>query len=251
MNDKPTIRSLIIEDDVFMVDLLRDKLKQYHPEVEILAVTRNGAEGLQLITEHQPELLFLDVELGDMTGFEMLAQIPDIDFETIFVTSYSHYAIKAIRFNALDYLVKPIDLEELKQAIRRYHENEAKEESKANLQRAVRNQQQQDVGEHELVLHTHDGDLYLRIKDIVRIEGERNYSFVILKNKKKHLVSKTLADLEDLLEGKSFFRSHRSYLVNGMHIESYNNTLITLSDGVEVPIARRKKEEFLEWVRSN
>ncbi|MEM6377499.1 MAG: LytTR family DNA-binding domain-containing protein [Bacteroidota bacterium] len=249
MSSTERIRSLIIEDDVFMIDLLRDKLKQYHPEVEVLAATREGAEGLKLIKEHHPDLIFLDVELGDMTGFEMLAQVQHLDFETIFVTSYSHYAIKAIRFNALDYLVKPIDLQELKQAMERYKLNEAKEASKANVQRAVRNQQEQDVGEHELVLHTHDGDLYLRIKDIVRIEGERNYSFVILKNKKKHLVSKTLADLEDLLEGKSFFRSHRSYLVNGMHIASHNNTMISLSDGTEVPIARRKKEEFKEWVR--
>lgn len=244
------IKSLIIEDDPFMIDLLKDKLQQYIPDVQVIETTRLGGEGIQLIEKHQPDLIFLDVELGDMTGFEMLAQVPNIQFETIFVTSYSHYAIKAIRFNALDYLVKPIDLEELKQSIKRYKIEAQQERETSNLKLAIKNNQTTNVANHELVLHTHDGDLYLRIKDIVRIEGERNYSFVILKNKKKHLVSKTLADMEDLLQGKDFFRCHRSFLVNGQHIESHNNVAVLLSDGEEVPIARRKKDEFKRWYRA-
>jgi len=120
------IKCLIIDDDPFIRDLLQDKLSQYLPEVEVLTTASSGLEGLQKIAHYQPDLVFLDVEMPDMTGFEMLFKLEDISFETIFITSYSHYAIKAIHFDALDYLVKPIDLGELKAAIKRYKKKSKK-----------------------------------------------------------------------------------------------------------------------------
>ena len=242
------IRSLIIDDDPFIRDLLQDKLNQYFSEVEVMTTASSGTEGLQKIATYKPDLIFLDVEMADMTGFEMLAKLDKINFQTIFITSYSHYAIKAIRFNALDYLVKPIDLGELKQAINRYKENIKENKRPDNISQALANLKTKNASDQTLILQTQEGEMRLVLKDIVRIEGERNYSYIYLANNKKKLASKTLGDLEELLNDKGFFRCHKSHLINHSHINSYPNSITILaSDGTEIPIARRKKEEFKLW----
>jgi two-component system LytT family response regulator len=245
------IRSLIIDDDPFIRDLLQDKLHQYLPEVEVLGAATSGTQGLAMINEFQPDLIFLDVEMADMTGFEMLSQIEVINFQTIFITSYSHYAIKAIRFNALDYLVKPIDLGELKASIKRYKNNIEKNTRPDNVQQALINMNTKAVSDQTLTLQTQEGELRLTLKNIVRVEGERNYSYIHLANNKKKLTTKTLGDLEELLGDKGFFRCHKSHLVNFSFIKAYPNSItIQLSDDSELPIARRKKEEFKDWYES-
>lgn len=139
------IKCLIIDDDPFIRDLLQDKLSQYSPDVEVLSTASSGREGLGKINIHQPELIFLDMEMAYMTGFEMLAQLSDIKFQTIFITSYSHYAIKAIRFNALDYLLKPIDLGELKRAIKRFKNKAKYIDQKENMALALQNNSTKNV----------------------------------------------------------------------------------------------------------
>lgn len=242
-----TIKCLIIDDDPFILELLQDKLSQHFPEIEVLATANNGREGLQKIKSYKPELVFLDVEMTDMTGFEMLAQLPDINFQVIFITSYSHYAIRAIRFNALDYLLKPIDLGELKKAIRRFKNYSRSKPQKENMALALRNSSIKNVADHMLILKTQDGDLKLILNDIVHIEGDRNYSYIHLTNTTKKLVTKTLCDLEVLLDSKGFYRCHRSHIVNRTHIVKANGIFTVLSNGVQVPVSRRKKKLFTEW----
>jgi len=250
---KPTtisnsIKSVIIDDDPFIQDLLIDKLNQYFPEIEVLGVGNNGKEGILKIQSLQPDLVFLDVEMNDMTGFEMLSKLEGIHFKTIFITSYKHYAIKAIRFNALDYLLKPFDLEELKNAIKRFKKNHSKD----NVPLALSNLKTKNISEQILVLKTQQGELHLQLKNIIIIEGDRNYSYIHLTNNKKELVSKTLSNIEDLLEGKGFFRCHKSYIVKKSHITSYkNSSSILLSNGSIVPISRRKKDVFKDWYENN
>jgi two-component system LytT family response regulator len=247
--EQKKIRSLIIDDDPFIRDLLEDKLSQYIPEVELIASASSGTEGIELIKQFSPELIFLDVEMADMTGFEMLSMLHQINFQTIFITSYSHYAIKAIRFNALDYLVKPIDLGELKLAIKRYRHKKSSGSTPEKIQSVLQNIQTRNVSDLKLILKTQEGELNLTLKDIIRIEGERNYSFIYLKNEKKKLVTKTLADLDDLLKESGFFRCHRSFIVNQTNIMHYPNAItLIMSDGVEIPISRRKKNEFKLWL---
>lgn len=242
------ISSLIIDDDPFMQDLLSDKLRQHVPEVEVLSKASSGGEGIEMIKEHNPDLIFLDVEMLDMTGFEMLSKLETIDFEIIFITSYSHYAIKAIRSNALDYLIKPIDLGELKTAIESYKSRSNSVVKAQAKKEAVQNLTRNKITDQYLFLQTQEGQLQLALEDIIRIEGERNYSFIHLLNSKKKLVSKTLADLELLLEKKVFFRCHKSHIVNAQHINSVANRLnISLSDDTIVPISRRKKDDFKLW----
>ncbi|MFT6335755.1 MAG: two-component system LytT family response regulator [Saprospiraceae bacterium] len=239
------IRSMIIDDDPFIRELLSDKLNQYFPEIEILSTAISGEDGLGKISMYKPDLIFLDVEMADMTGFEMLAQVENIDFKIIFITSYSHYAIKAIRFNALDYLLKPIDLVELKKAISRYKRSTLNNE---NLHLALQNLQTKQVSNHQLILKTQEGEINLVINDIIRLKGDSNYSYIYLRDGRKKLVSKTLAYLEELLAYKGFYRCHRSHLINGVHIEhNSKKDSVSLSDGSEVPIARRKKAEFNDW----
>lgn len=241
------INCLIIDDDPFVQDLLKDKLNQYFPEIHVLGVANNGADGISKIHALKPELIFLDVEMGDMTGFEMLSQLQDINFKTIFITSYKHYAIKAIRFNALDYLLKPFDLEELRNAIKRFKTDS----SSKNVPLALRNLKSKNISEQTLVLKTQQGELHLQLKDIVYVEGERNYSYIHLANNKKELLSKTLSHLEELLDDKGFYRCHKSYLVNKVHIVTAKNSLIILTGNLEIPISRRKKLLFKMWVNQN
>lgn len=242
------INCLIIDDDPFIKDLLKDKLEQFIPEINIVGTASSGAEGTREIMKKKPDLVFLDVEMDDMTGFEMLSKLDHISFETIFITSYVHYAIKAIRFNALDYLVKPIDLGELKQAVKRYKEKAKNNKAGSDVAQALVNIKTTKASEQKLTLQTHDGEMRFVLKDILRIEGERNYSYIILTNGKKRLASKTLGEFEEILSDKGFYRSHKSHIVNGLHIASVPRSgVILLSNGVEIPVARRKKEEFQNW----
>ncbi len=245
------IKCLIIDDDPFIRELLQDKLNQYFPEVHLLSTACSGREGLEKIATYRPELIFLDVEMADMTGFEMLAQLSDITFQTIFITSYSHYAIKAIRFNALDYLLKPLDLGELKKAINRYKNHKNTKPHKENLALALRNMSTKNITDHMLILKTQDGDLKLVLKDIVHIEGDRNYSYIYLKNGSKKLVTKTLSDLEELLDTKGFFRCHRSHILNREHIIDSKGLTALLTTNIRVPVSRRKKKSFLDWFEAN
>lgn len=249
--DSNKIKCLIIDDDPFIRELLQDKLDEYFPEIDVLTTADSGFEGLEKIKTYQPDLIFLDVEMSDMTGFEMLAQLSDINFQTIFITSYSHYAIKAIRFNALDYLLKPIDLGELKKAIKRYKDQIRTRPQQENLQLALQNMSSKNVGDHILILKTQDGDLKLGLKDIVHIEGDRNYSYIHLNNSVKKLVTKTLSDMEELLDSKGFYRCHRSHILNGNHIIDTKGSSVLLSNKVRIPISRRKKKQFSEWFKAS
>lgn len=235
------IKSLIIDDDSLIRNLLKKKLQEYFPELTSTSIAKSGAEGLKKIKTIQPDLIFLDIELDDMTGFEMLDQLNKINFQTIIISSYSQYAIKAIRFDAFDFLVKPINLKEFQQSINRYRafvKRNDKSEINGNF-------------EPTLILQTHEGELQLILRNIIRIEGDRNYSCIYLKNQKKKLTTKTLGDFEDLLSEKGFFRSHKSHLINATHIRSNpNSSLVMLSDGSSIPIARRKKDDFKIWWES-
>ncbi len=238
------IRCIIIDDDPFMRDLLTDKLA-FFDDIEVLITAKDGAEGLEKIEKLKPDLILLDVEMTDMTGFEMLSRLEKINFQTIFVTSYGHYAIKAIRFNALDYLLKPVDLEELKDAVKRFREKHASQ-SKRRVKRALSNLIDSHSNQR-LFLTTQQGELDIPLKEIAFIQGERNYSNIRFGSDKKILVAKTLADFEELLPHDAFFRCHKSYIVGMNYIESVGRERIRLSSGQSLVLSRRRKEEFLEW----
>ena len=245
------IKSLIIDDNPFITDLLSDMLQQDHPVVEVMGIARNGTEAIEKINTLRPELIFLDVEMPDMTGFEVLANLGAINFQTIFITSFSHYAVRAIRFNALDYLIKPIDPKELANALKRFQTNRHTGLNQSQVQTAIDNLEKENAQERVLYLPTQEGGFKMVLRDIVYIEGDRNYSTIHLTNGKTKLSSKTLGYFEELLTQDGFFRCHRSYLVNHAHVNKINNNSIVLTGQQTLPISRRRKVKTKEWFQGS
>ena len=196
------IKALIVEDNAFMATVLNDLLTQHATDIAVLNIANTGKKALRLIASEKPDVVFLDIELPDMTGFELLQQLGDINFQTIFTTSHSHYAIKAFRFNALDYLIKPIQETELDEAVKRLLKSAG---NTIEVKHALSNLQSQSVEDQKLVLPTQNGTLRLPLKQITHIEGERNYSYIYLSNGSRELSSKNLAYFEDILIDKNFF----------------------------------------------
>jgi len=223
-----------------MATVLHDLLNQYAPKIAVTDIAKTGNEALNLIASVKPDVVFLDIELPDMTGFELLQQLDNIHFQTVFTTSHSHYAIKAFRFNALDYLIKPINESELEESVMRLLKSANKS---IDVKNALLNLEVQSVENQKLVLPQQNGTLRLPLKQITHIEGERNYSYIYLSNGSRELSSKNLAYFEDILIDKNFFRSHRSYLVNRYHINALKTDRFVLKNGVEIPISRRKRTE--------
>ena len=238
------LKAIIVEDNVFIATVLIEMLAQYKPDISVLDVVHTGNEAIEKIALFKPDVLFLDIELPDMTGFELLQQLEEIHFKTIFTTAHSHYAIKAFRFNALDYLIKPIDESELKEAIKKLIKSTG---NIIEVKNALSNLDVQTVENQKLVLPQQNGTLRLPLKQITHIEGERNYSYIHLTNGNKELSSKNLAYFEDILIEKYFFRSHRSYLINRYHIEALKYDHFVLKSGLQIPISRRNKTEAEAW----
>lgn len=244
------IKSLIVDDNAFIIDLLSDLLEQSHPGIQVLGRALTGREAIEKITALQPELVFLDVELPDMTGFDVLSALNNINFQTIFITSFSHYAVRAIRFNALDYLIKPIDPKELAHALRRFRSKRHIGFNRDQVQTALKNLEKPDAQSRILYLPTQDGGLKMALRDIAYIEGDRNYSTIHLAGGKTKLSSKTLGYFEDILANNGFFRCHRSYLINHSHVDRIGNDSVFLLRHQPIPISRRRKVKTREWFQS-
>jgi two-component system LytT family response regulator len=241
-----TIRSIIIDDQALNIEVLSDLLQEEKSKVSLVGTARNGKEAIELIQSEQPDLVFLDVEMPDMNGFEVLASLKEINFQTIFVTAFSQYAVQAIRFNALDYLVKPIEPEELSLAIRRYR-SIGKEHHQRQIQLALQNMNKKNDLDQVLFLPTQEGGIKMALRDIVVIEGDRNYSTFHLSTGKTKISSKTLGHFEEILEGKGFFRCHRSFIVNHHHIDTIQKESFLLKDGRQISISRRRKALAKDW----
>ncbi len=242
------LRSIIVDDNLLNIEVLYDLLQETNEKIEVIGKASSGTEALSMIKSLQPDLVFLDVEMPDMNGFEVLASLETIDFQTIFVTAHSHYAIQAIRFNALDYIVKPINPTELFKAIRRYPSNGDVSLHQDQIRTALNNFNKKDTLDQVLFLPTQEGGIKMLLRDIIKIEGDRNYSTFHLANGKTKISSKTLGHFEDILKDKEFFRCHRSFLINSYHIKALQkNNHFLLSNGSNVPISRRRKKEALFW----
>lgn len=242
-----SIKTVLIDDNPFILEVLKDHLQTNHQQLTVVGTASNGKDGIEKINALQPELIFLDVEMPDMTGFEMLNAISKIDFKTIFITSHSHYAIKAIRFNALDYLLKPFNTQELKNAVKRFSNQNNGSENQEKVKNALSNQKTKHVKDQTLLLPSHSGMLRLKLKSIKYIEGDRNYSKLILHNGSQELSSKNLGYFEEILMDFGFFRCHRSILINHHFIEKIENQSFFFHDGNFIEISRRKLKSAKAW----
>lgn len=242
-------RTLMIEDSADAAEKLRFLLSKYCTDkINLLAHAASGQDGIAAIQTHRPDLVFLDIELGDMTAFEMLERVDPIDFQVIFTTAHDHYAIKAIRYSAVDYLQKPIGREELLAAIARAENNPARMLREQVSQLSGHTQPKAALPE-KIALTTAGGLVFKKIRDIVRCESDRMYTVVVMADGEKLVVSKPMGQLEEILEGRDFFRVHMSHLINMNHIRQFvraDGGYLVMDDGATVSVARNRKEEFLE-----
>ena len=244
------LNAIIADDEQHCCKTLDALLKRYCPEVNVVAICANGIEALGAIRQLKPDLVFLDVEMPKMNGFEMLEQLHEINFHLIFVTSYDAYALKAIRFSAIDYLLKPVDREELQTAVQKVVKRmqvPLPEQLKIILEKI----QHPASASNKIALPTMEGLQMIAIESIISGEADDNYTTLHLKDNKKIVVSSTLKIIEELLEDHSFIRIHRSYLVNLKEIEKYmkaDGGYVVMSDGSQIYVSRNKKEELIKML---
>lgn len=245
------LRSVIIDDEENSSNALKEKLRRYFPQVDVVAVCNNSEQGITVINDLKPDVVFLDIEMPRMNGFAMLQQVSYGDFEIIFTTAYDHYAIKAIRFSALDYLVKPVEIEELGQAIQRAEEKRQQRLPNERLALLLENLGQTMHQRQRIAVPTTSGLEFVKVGHIVYLEASINYTHIFLKDSRKHTVSRTLKEFEDMLPPETFIRIHHSHIINKNFAERYirgEGGQVVLSTGVVLDIAKRRKADFLRLI---
>jgi two-component system LytT family response regulator len=228
-------------------------LRRYCPEVEVCAICDSGAAALKEIRALEPQLVFLDIEMPHMNGFELIERLPAINFELIFTTSYDQYAIRAIKFSALDYLLKPVDREELKTAVQKVLH---RQQSPLTQQLEILLQELHDTANPNLkiAIPTMEGLQMIAVDAIISCSSDSNYTRFSLKDKKIVTASRTLKEVEEMLEGRSFVRVHHSYLVNLNEINKYvkgEGGYLVMSDGTSIDVSRSRKELLLQRLKPN
>ncbi len=239
------IKSVIIDNEKKSRKTLSNFLQKYCKTVEVLGEADGVATGIELIKDKQPELVFLDIEMTDGTGFKLLESFDDIQFSVIFVTAYSAYAIKAFQISAIAYLLKPINPQELIEAIEKYQKEIGLKGIHNKLEVLLGNQS----SIKKIAFPTSEGIELVKLNQIVHCEADDNYTSIFLANDKRIVVSKTIKEYDTMLSDFGFFRIHQSHLVNLDYITKFNKNdggYVVLENGKKLPVSRRNKQEFLE-----
>lgn len=248
------IKAIIIDDEQHCIDRLENLLANYCADsVKQCGSFKSVEEGLTAVKQIKPELVFLDVEINNKTGFDFLKQLPEINFEVIFTTAYDKYAVQAFKFSALDYLLKPVDANELQTAVNKLSEKFSQKEISQKFDVLFYNLKNIQSASKKICVPVLSGFVFIQTSDILRCESNINYTTLFLKNKQKLLVAKTLKEFEDLLSDYNFYRIHNSHLINLAYIKTYNKGKggsVTMEDGSEVEVSTRRKDDFLKKLMS-
>lgn len=242
------IKAIIVDDEPYCCESLVTLLERYCPAVKVADICYSGKDALSAIQEQQPQIVFLDIEMPRMNGFEMLEKLPAINFEIIFTTSYDQYAIKAIRFSALDYLLKPVDREELQLAVRKVTEH-VHRPLPQQLEILLQKIHQPVSSIQKIALPTMEGLHMIAVDSIISCASDSNYTIFLLKNKQKLIASRTLKEVEEMLEEYSFLRVHHSHIVNLNEVNKYikgEGGYLIMSDESSVDVSRSRKEMLLK-----
>ncbi|MCC6288871.1 MAG: response regulator transcription factor [Chitinophagaceae bacterium] len=248
---KPELKALIIDDEAMACDMLEYLLLQNISSITSIKKATSAAEGLQLIYSFYPDIIFLDIQMPFMNGFELLSKIPKHYFSVIFTTAYSKYAIQAIRFSALDYLLKPVDKEELIQAVDRHiQQGEEKKQVKELYLNFINNLNNKEQKQLKLALPSSSGLRIASPTEIIHCTGINNYTQFHLVDGTNMMVSKTIKEFEEMLADHGFIRTHKSHLVNREYVkEIRNDNIIVLKNGQQVEISRRRQHDVLEALK--
>lgn len=242
------LQAIIIDDEPDNVKLLSLQLRLYCPQIEVVAECTKSEEGLKEIRRLQPKIVFLDIEMPRMNGFELLEKVGEINFSLVFVTAYDKFAVKAFRYSAVDYLLKPIDTKELQQAIRKI-------EQQRNIEAPqIEHLKQQYTSKHivlpdKLALPYQNGVTFVAVKDIIYCESDDNYTRFFLTDGQMYLVTKTMREVQEVLEEREFLRVHRQYIVNLNQIKKFvkgEGNYLVMQNNQTIPIARNQKEKLVQ-----
>jgi len=246
------IRCVIVDDELHCVETLKYDLKKHCPEIDVIAEARSGEQAVNLITGHDPDLVLLDVEMPDMSGFDVLQRLFPVSFDVVFVTAYDQYAIRAFRYAAVDYLLKPVDKVQLREAIDRVIKRRQGQSNPAVLETLVHNLKQ-GLKPARMAIPTSRGLDFINTDEIVFCQSESNYTHIHLVDGAKYTITKTLKDLEHLLDPDEFLRVHQSYLIHLAFVEKYirdDGGYIVMASNLKIPIAKRRKEELMAILRN-
>lgn len=244
------IRAVIIDDEPATRVALSALLREHCPDVTIAREAGSVEEGFRIISEVRPDLVFLDIRMQDGSGFDLLKKFDKVDFHVIFVTAYEEYAIKAFRFSAIDYLLKPVDADELISAMAKFRQ-QAHAERDLRVKTMINNLRFQEKHHKKIVLRTSEKFHFVEVTDIIYCESDGNYTTFFLRNHNQVIVSRPLKEFEELLSDYAFFRPHKSFLVNLSYLTGFEKSeggYIILKDDVKIPVSYRKKDEFLKIV---
>jgi two-component system, LytTR family, response regulator len=248
------LKTVIIDDDYVSRMVLREMLEKFLENIEVLGEAGSVKDGIRLIEDSDPDLVLLDISLPDGTGFDLLDKLKRTNFKLIFITAYSEYAIKAFKYSTLDYIVKPINIDDLKNAIMRIPQIEETDNNsrvkalKENLLTPV------DKTSKTIALPESNGFAIIKVEDIIRCEGKRNYTRIIFKEGSEKVVSRTLLEFENLLTPLGFIRIHRSHLVNLLNVVRYiksNGGMVELKTGELLKVSPKHKDELLNKILLN
>lgn len=246
------IRTIIIDDEVKSKETLLYLLKENCKNISVIGQGFNVKSAIEVINKYKPELVFLDINLPDGTGFDILKKQKKINFKIIFITAYNEYAVKAFKFSAIDYLLKPIVTEELIEAVNKVVKYRELEELDLKYKNFLNNISTSKEN-HKIVLRTSEGMYIVNVNDIMRCESDRNYTTIYLTNKKTIVTAKTLSKYEELFKKYNFYRVHQSHLINLSHVISYekkNYGTIVMSDYTRLPVSSRKKNDIIDIINN-
>lgn len=246
------IRALIVDDEESGEQLLSKLITRKHPEITLLTSADSLQDAVSSINQYQPDLVFLDIRLGNDSGFEVLENTTYKSFHVIFVSAYSQYALEAIKSSAIDYLLKPVDMDDLREAIERFKSRRTNISTEQLS--VIRKSLSRPESSKKLVVPVREGYEFIKTADVLYITADENYSHIHLTSGNPRLASKTLGYFEEKLDDDSFFRIHKSHLINLQEIAAYehgNGGFVKMTDGRRMEVSRRKKKELLERMTSS
>lgn len=246
------IRCVIVEDEEMARKVLKSLLAQYCQDVLVCAEADDIVSGKNMIETFHPDLVFLDIEMPGGSGFKLLSSMDEIDFEVVFITAYEQFAIKAIRHDALDYILKPIDPKELVAAVEKVKEAKYKKTLKKQYDSLLKNLDPEQLVVRKISLSTADKIHLIDVDDIIRCESDNYYTIIFFKDGTSLMVSKTLKEMDQKLEEYDFVRTHKSHLVNMRCIKNFikDEMMVVMTDDTKVPVSKRKKEKILEVINN-
>lgn len=241
------IRAILVDDEEKALKILKIKIKSFFPEIDIIKSCQSPIEAIKTIENEQPDLVFLDIEMPQLNGFDVLQRFKKPEFEIIFVTAYSEYAIEAIQHCAIGYIVKPIDNDDLKSAVSNAIKNRQLKTALQKNQTLIENIKNQNNTSSKIVIPSQKGLDFIKISDIIRCEGDAGYTKIIIQGTKEILSSYSIGKFVKMLSNKNFCLVHRSHLVNLKYVSGYlNEGYITMENGDSLPISKTNRQSFIE-----